>query len=177
MSTSVRGRRLVVGLATLVLSAVTGIGAAGSAGAAPYCGITWGSTAKSGGTLVASRVTGVRAGRHACFDRMVVDVRGKAPGYAVRYVSVVRAEGSGRVVPTAGGARLQVTVEAAAYHRPALPSVAGYRTFRQITWAGSFEGYTTLGLGVRARLPFRVFTLYDPGTNTSRVVVDVAHRW
>jgi hypothetical protein len=52
-----------------------------------------------------------------------------------------------------------------------LVNVAGYRTFRQVAWAGSFEGYTTAGLGVRARLPFRVFTL--PG----RLVVDVAHRW
>ena len=32
-------------------------------------------------------------------------------------------------------------------------------TFRQVAWAGSFEGQTTLALGVRARLPFRVFTL------------------
>jgi hypothetical protein len=50
-------------------------------------------------------------------------------------------------------------------------NVSGYRTFRQVAWAGSFEGVTTVGLGTRARLPFRVFTL--PG----RVVVDVAHRW
>ena len=177
MTSSARLHRMLVGFAALVLSAVTGVGAAGSAGAAPYCGITWGSVARSGGTLVASRVIGVRAGRHACYDRMVIDVRGRAPGYAVRYVSAVRAEGSGRVVPTAGGARLQVTVDAAAYRRPALPSVTGWRTFREITWAGSFEGYTTFGLGVRARLPFRVFTLYDARTDTSRVVVDVAHRW
>ena len=30
--------------------------------------------------------------------------------------------------------------------------------------AGSFEGQTTLGVGVRARLPFRVFTLAGPGS-------------
>ncbi len=41
---------------------------------------------------------------------------------------------------------------------------------------GTFEGYTTVGLGVRARLPFRVFELAGPGTG-SRLVVDVAHRW
>ena len=34
-----------------------------------------------------------------------------------------------------------------------MPNVAGYRTFRQVAWAGSFEGQTTVGLGVRARLP------------------------
>jgi hypothetical protein len=42
--------------------------------------------------------------------------------------------------------------------------------------AGSFEGYTSLGLGVRARLPFQVFTLDGPGSG-SRLVVDVAHFW
>jgi hypothetical protein len=34
----------------------------------------------------------------------------------------------------------------------------------------------TLGLGVRGRLPFRVFTLDGPGAG-SRIVIDVAHRW
>ena len=57
-----------------------------------------------------------------------------------------------------------------------LTDVTGYRTFRQVAWAGTFEGYTTLGLGVRARLPFRVLQLPGPGTG-SRVVIDVAHTW
>jgi hypothetical protein len=35
---------------------------------------------------------------------------------------------------------------------------------------------TKLGLGVRARLPFRVFTLAGPGSGT-RLVIDVAHQW
>jgi hypothetical protein len=54
--------------------------------------------------------------------------------------------------------------------------VTDYRTFRQVAFAGSFEGQTTIGLGVRARLPFRVLTLTGPGTS-SRIVVDVAHSW
>jgi hypothetical protein len=57
-----------------------------------------------------------------------------------------------------------------------LTNVAYYRTFRQDVLAGSFEGITTIGLGVRARLPFRVFVLAGPGSG-SRLVVDVAHRW
>ena len=47
---------------------------------------------------------------------------------------------------------------------------------RQVAWAGSFEGQTTIGLGVRARLPMRAFVLNGPGDGL-RVVVDVAHRW
>ena len=55
-------------------------------------------------------------------------------------------------------------------------NVAGFQTFRQVAFAGTFEAVTQIGLGVRARLPFRVFTLDEPG-NGSRLVIDVAHRW
>jgi hypothetical protein len=51
-----------------------------------------------------------------------------------------------------------------------------YRTFRQVAYAGDFEGQLTLGLGVRARLPFRVFVL-ESIERSPRVVIDVAHRW
>jgi hypothetical protein len=160
-----------------------------SAGGATACpAVTWGSTSRlSAATPDQGTVTGVRGGRHACFDRLVVDLRGPAPAYLVRYVDRVTEDGSGRVVPLRGGARLQVTVFAPAYdasgrltYRPAnrreLVDVAGYRTFRQVAWAGTFEGYTNLGLGVRARLPFRVLRIDGPGGG-SRLVVDVAHRW
>jgi hypothetical protein len=173
-------------LVAALAGAVPGATATTCAQAAPYCGITWGSLAKTKAPLQVGPVTGVRSGRHTCFDRLVVDLKGKAPGYTVRYVSRVTAEGSGAVIPTRGGARLQVTVNAPAYtksgtasfvpkNRAEVVNVTGYSTFRQVVWAGTFEGYTSLGLGVRARLPFRVFTLYD-GT-TSRVVIDVAHHW
>lgn len=158
----------------------------------PYCDIRWGSLPKessvtTGPTPATGDLVDVRSGRHQCYDRLVMDVDGPVDGYLVRYVDQVRAPGSGFVVPTAGGARLEVTAVAPAYdangqatYDPAHPSdlvdVTGYPTFRQVTWAGSFEGRSTLGLGVRARLPFRVFTLEGPGDG-SRVVVDVAHHW
>jgi hypothetical protein len=80
-----------------------------------------------------------------------------------------------------------VTVHAPAYdqagnatYRPAnrreLVDVSGFDTFRQVAYAGSFEGETTLGLGVRARLPFTAYVLPGPGSS-SRVVIDVAHLW
>ena len=157
-----------------------------SAQAAPYCGITWGSLAKTKAPLQAGPVMVVRSGRHACFDRLVVDLKGKAPGYTVRYVTQVTADGSGNVIPTRGGAKLQLTVNAPAYtpagtasftpkNRSEVVNVTGYSTFRQVVWAGSFEGYTSMGLGVRARLPFRTFTIQD--ATGSRLVIDVAHRW
>ena len=55
-------------------------------------------------------------------------------------------------------------------------NLTGYRTFRQLISAGAFEGESDFDLGVRARLPFRVFTLAGPGTR-ARLVVDVSHRW
>lgn len=170
-----RPRRTLAALgAALALSAVP---AAAPSAQAASCAVTWGSLAKTSAPLATGRVTGVRAGKHACFDRLVVDMTGRAPGYNVRYVSTVTMDGSGHAVPVAGGARLQVVAHKGATSVPSLPSVAGHQTFRQVKWAGSFEGYTSFGLGVRARLPFRVFTLYDPTTNRSRLVVDVAHRW
>lgn len=155
--------------------------------AAPFCGITWGSLAKAAGTGSTAPITNVRAGQHTCFDRMVVDIQGHSAGYNVRYVSAVVNPGSGATVPLRGGAFLQVTVLAPAYNdsgqstylpanRNEIVNTTGYSTFRQVAMAASYEGRTTFGLGVRARLPFNVFVLDGPGT-TTRIVIDVAHRW
>ena len=103
------------------------------------------------------------------------------------YVDAVRADGSGEVVGVPGGARLQVVLHHPSYDEEGVPTfgvgvgrrvadVGGYRTLRSVVAAGSFEGYTTLGVGTRARLPFRVFALAGPGGDT-RIVLDVAHRW
>jgi hypothetical protein len=157
-----------------------------TASAAPYCGITWGSLDKSRATLVQGPVTNVRSGRHTCFDRLVIDLKGKVPGYTVKYVNTFTGQASGLPIALRGGAKIAVTVNAPAYtatgsasytpaNRSEVVNVAGYDTFRQVRWDSSFEGYTSLGLGVRARLPFRVFTLQD--ATTSRLVIDVAHRW
>ncbi len=103
-------------------------------------------------------------------------------------MSQVVQDGSGLPIKLRGGAFLQVTAHSPAYdnatgkatfipaNRSEVTKVSGYQTFRQVAWAGSFEGYTTLGLGVRARLPFKVFTLDGPGSG-SRLVIDVAHHW
>jgi len=165
--------------------------AAAPASAAATCATTtarWGSLPKSLNRMTSAPITNVRAGRQACFDRLVVDLRGRGAGYTVRYVPQVLSQGQGAVIPLRGGARLSVVVTAPAYdintglstyhpaNRRELVNVAGFSTFRQVAWGGTFEGYTTIGLGVRARLPMRVFILNGPGTG-SRVVIDVAHHW
>jgi hypothetical protein len=84
------------------------------AGASPYCGISWGSQAKSADQGDREMVFDVRAGRHACFDRLVLDFAGDSDGYEVRYVTTLRSPGSGHPVPLRGGARLAVVASAAA---------------------------------------------------------------
>lgn len=186
--------RIPVRLSILTLTtALAALVLPGSAQATPYCGITWGSTAKSDTAADTEMVNGVRSGRHACFDRLVIDLGGQDVSfgsYDVRYVTQVHADGKGNAVPVRGAADLQIIVRAPAYDHhyrstftPAnsreVVDVSGYATFRQVAWAGSFEGQTTLALGVRARLPFRVFTLAGvPNSgDTPRMVIDVAHRW
>ena len=174
-------------LGTLTMTAALTMTTA-ALGAAPAqaagCSVRWGSTAKSGPTMTGAEIFNIRAGRHACYDRLVIDVAGDVRGaYDVRYVPSVSKDGSGDLVPLRGGADLQVIVRA-----PVIPTdsfflsngelidATRYRTFRQVAWAGSFEGQTTVGVGTRARLPFRVTVLQGPGSG-SRLVVDVAHRW
>lgn len=186
--------RLMLGAGLAAATVAVGVvPALAGAAPAPYCGITWGSLAKSAQQLTGAPVTAARVGRHDCFDRLVVDLAGRpAAGFNVRYTDVFRAEGTGDPIVTAGGAVLHVTVHAPAYDidgRSTVPGGGraleirsqrfqdgGFRTFRDLVWGGTYEGYTSLGLGVRARLPFRVFQLDGPG-NGSRLVIDVAHRW
>jgi len=79
----------IVGL--LVVAFFTGTSAGTSASAAtaaatPYCGIYWGSLTKSHAATSVAPMTNVRAGRHDCYDRLVVDVRAPgANGYRVSY--------------------------------------------------------------------------------------------
>ncbi len=177
-------RRVLAWLAVLSLLFAGTVLVAPSAAAHPYCGQSWSSLAKSDPGMSRGQLTDVRAGRHACFDRLVLDVDRRLTGWSVRYVSRVVADGSGQVVPVRGGARLEVVARVGVaptdefFVGPGgrLVNTTGYRTFRDVVWAGSFEGVTTIGLGVRARLPFRAFVVDGPGQG-SRLVVDVGHRW
>lgn len=192
---SLRLRALILSLLTLLATAL--IAPATASAAAPYCGIRWGSLPKTGSPVLAPApgvdVVNLRAGRHDCYDRLVIDLRGSRSfdRYDVRYVGRFTSQFSGLPVAVRGGAILSITVRADVIDdrtgqvlyaprnpREAVP-VGGFCTFRQVRFDASFEGVTTLALGVRARLPFRVFTLAGiPGSaNGTRVVIDVAHRW
>jgi hypothetical protein len=148
--------------------------------AAPACPhVNWGSLPKSGGVAHPEEaITAVRVGSHPCFARLVVQTDGNAvPGFDVRYVPQIIEDGSGRVINVPGGAKLQIIIRAQGHNAAGnrsfiLPAVGG-ETLKRLVLAGDFEGQTTLGVGVRARLPFRVLTLTGP----PRVVIDVARHW
>ncbi|MBM0237759.1 hypothetical protein JNW88_12350 [Micromonospora sp. ATA32] len=181
-----RIRSALVAMAVVLAGLVAG--STSAAATAPYCGITWGSTAKSAGALSDAPLIDARTGRHDCWDRVVFEFNGPANGYAVAYGETYT-EGQGLPMSpyTAGGALLSVSLRAPAYdaaHLGTVPyrtgehvaTVIGYRTLRDVVFGGSFEGYTTFAVGVRAQLPFRVFVLTGPGTH-SRIVLDIAHQW
>jgi len=162
-----------------VVLAVATLSVASPAEAAPYCGIRWGSLQKYSAATSIGLITGVRAGRHACYDRLVIDVAGKVNGYEVQYMPK-------RTTSTSEYAHLQINVDAAMIdpagnftfgsdNNFALTGFSKYRTFRAVRGGGLMKN-SIISLDVRARLPFRVFTLDGPGGG-SRLVVDVAHRW
>ncbi|MET8233914.1 hypothetical protein ABZS77_24900 [Micromonospora sp. NPDC005298] len=177
----------VVVLAGLVVGAGSSAAADTTTGSA-YCGIAWGSAEKSAGTLSDAPLVDVRTGRHDCYDRVVFEFAGPVDGYTVGY-GETWTEGEGLALSpyTAGGALLRVSLRAPAYddaHQGTVPYAVGehaanllrYPTLRDVVFGGSFEGYSTFAVGVRARLPFRTFVLAGPGAH-SRVVLDVAHQW
>jgi hypothetical protein len=175
-------------LLAAAIAGSVGSAAASTAAAAPYCGITWGSLPKENGDLTPTALLATRTGQHDCYDRVVFEFQGPARGYHVEYVGGVPSQGKGESLDIAGGAKLNVTLKEPAndvntgaptyLHRTGdhVANVNGYRTLRDVVYGNSYEGYTTFGIGTRARLPFRVFTLDGPGTH-SRIVIDIAHKW
>jgi hypothetical protein len=148
-------------LLVLLAAAFTAIALAVPAqAAAPYCGITWGSLPKQAGnsdpSLPGSELAAVRAGQHACYDRLVLDVTGSArvASYRVAYVSAVRSDGSGAVVPLKGGAFLQISLGVNNAAAPPsqmgdVANVTGFRTFREVS-AGSPPPAASRGTPARA---------------------------
>jgi hypothetical protein len=174
----------------LVSAALLALGglAPAAASAGSNCNISWGSLEKAAPQYTQATVDDVRAGRHDCYDRLVIDLgQGVQTGYLVRYVPQFTQDFSGEPIPLRGAADLEVIVHAPSYdddynptwdppNRLEAVNVTGFDTFRQVVDSVSWEGQTQIGLGVRARLPFRVFVLTGPGAG-SRLVIDVADHW
>lgn len=128
----------------------------------------------------APEVTGIRVGHHRGFDRIVIDLDGAAPGFAVRYVKRLHADPSGEVVGLRGRAWLRIVLNPANGHDPktgdgtlTTPSRTAWRLdqVRETAVIGDFEAVFTVGAGLAHRAPFRVLTL----TNPTRIVLDLRH--
>ncbi|MET9634645.1 hypothetical protein ABZX92_45105, partial [Lentzea sp. NPDC006480] len=143
-------RRFALAVAA-VLAAMTVVPA--SADAAACAPVDWGSELKTAYNGTGGTVTGIRSGQHECFDRLVIDTHLAAGSYYVTYTDEVTHVGSGKPVPLRGDAKLLVVAYSPSYdenfdptYQPANPAevvdVTGYRTFRQVAWAGSWEGTT-----------------------------------
>ncbi|WP_328403628.1 hypothetical protein OHS70_33230 [Streptomyces sp. NBC_00390] len=190
-------RKLGTTAAALLLAGAGLVGTAGTAGAttghtnkgasAEACSTAWGSGVKSATDTDSKPLRNITTSSNTCYDRMVFDVKGVSGkiGYHVGYVPAFHQDGSGEQIPVKGGAILEIFVSAPSYDpatsKPTysgkaaqpLPGVkiTGYKTFKDTKFGASFEGQTQVGLGVRAKLPFRVLQSGD------KLMVDVAHTW
>ncbi|MFE7776280.1 hypothetical protein ACFU5O_20800 [Streptomyces sp. NPDC057445] len=175
------------GLVGTTGSADGATGHMGRAASAKGCATSWGSGTKSAVESATMRLKVIVTSQSRCYDRMIFHVKGVHSNisYHVGYVTTFQQDGSGERIPVRGGGILQIFVSAPSYDpetgsptyagkagKP-LPgvTVAGYRTFKDAKFGASFEGRTQIGLGVRAKLPFRAVQSGD------KLIVDVAHTW
>jgi hypothetical protein len=122
-------------------------------------------------------VTGIRYGGHPedGYDRIVFDIRGSGlPGYSVRYVPQVVADGSGKPVAVPGKRFLLIVLNPAQAHTDdGTTTVTGVHNvglpmLRAYAIAGDFEGHVSVALGLNATAGYRV------GELSGRIYVDVA---
>ncbi|HEX6676892.1 MAG TPA: hypothetical protein VF486_17925 [Actinomycetes bacterium] len=158
--------------------------ARGTGGGAP----PWGTDPKGvDAPPISTEIYNVRSAGHDRYDRVVFDLNGLANqlGYEVRYVPLVHADPSDKPIHVAGGAALQVTIQAPDFresgHQPwRTPWQLGQRlagqqsVLKEVRFAGTFEHVTTFALGVGSERPFRVLVVPDSGSHVTHLVVDVA---
>jgi peptidoglycan/xylan/chitin deacetylase (PgdA/CDA1 family) len=125
-------------------------------------------------------LTGIRPGRHPeCrYDRITFDITGAKPGYEIRYVTTVTADGSGNPVTVPGGGTkfLLITFHPAQAHNdagevtiPTRSAALGYQMLKGYVVTGDFEGHVSVALGLAGNVQIRA------GELSGRVYVDVAY--
>jgi hypothetical protein len=130
-------------------------------------------------SAVMPKIVGLRYAEHVRFDRVVIDVQGRRPGYAIRYTPRLTYDPSGRAVPLRGRQKMSLVLRPAAAHSasganlyqgPRLRQV-GLPTLKGIALTGDFEGVVSFGFTTSRKAPYRIFTLTHP----NRIVVDWHH--
>lgn len=120
-------------------------------------------------------VSGIRYAAHPAegYDRVVMDIRGGIPGYTVKYVSEVRADGSGKRIYVPGAYHLLIVLNPAQAHTASgAATVRGVhrtdlRMLESYAVAGDYEGYVSIALGLNGKKGYRV------GELSGRVYIDV----
>jgi hypothetical protein len=134
-------------------------------------------------TVAAASASGVpvlkaiRTGRHGPYERLVLEFTAPYGMAKVRYVPVVRADPSYKIVPLQGRSFLEVVVHGAVARWQASTPYSGlstmtpgYPTIKQVSISGDFEAVLSFGIGLSRTAGFRVARLGSP----DRLVVDVA---
>jgi hypothetical protein len=162
--------------------------AAPAASTAAACSTAWGSKVKEAGPATHREyVTGLRSGKHTCFDRLVFEVtgdQGDYSGHRVAYEKVYYLSGK-PVTFKGGGTVLHISIKAGGHSDNGVPTISpktvnrtfpGYTTFRELKMASDHAGQVDFALKVKARLPMKVWrTVASNGKNLT--VIDVAHHW
>jgi hypothetical protein len=183
--TTTRTRRLARRTAAAAATALLAAGAVFTGASAHEVSST---TAQVSNRIPSSvpKVTNLRYASHGTssdgYDRVVIDFKGKATGYDVRYVSSPTHCGSGNKVSVPGTRFLQVTVRPAHAHTDSGANTylgpgrlsaksTGLPTLKGVRMTCDFEGHVSFVLGLDHKAGFHVSRLSDP----TRLYVDIAH--
>jgi len=98
------------------------------------------------------------------YDRLALDVSGPVPGYAIRYVTQVTGDASGKPITMPGHRYLLITLRPAQAHTsagaaaiPQQVQALRYPMLKGYALAGDFEGVVSLALGLQAATSIRVY--------------------
>lgn len=124
-------------------------------------------------------LTAVRVGRHAAYDRIVLDFHGSPPtSFQATWTRQLTADPSGKVVSLPGNMFVAVVVRNASgtdlngnrtYLGPREFTTPALRNVRAVAITGDFERVLSVGIGARHRSWVHVFALTRP----SRLVIDI----
>jgi hypothetical protein len=135
-------------------------------------------TTRTNPAAVQPRVVDLRYAQHSDFDRVVIRIHGRIPGYRASYRRAFSYDASGKPVPIRGGLEL-VLIPAYAHNRAGDNVYRGprlsrphFRALKAVAMTGDFEGQVSFAFGLRPRhAPYRIFWLHNP----QRLVIDFKH--
>jgi hypothetical protein len=126
-----------------------------------------------------SQLTSIRVGRHATFDRVVLDFRGPLPtSVRVSWVNNLIADPSAKRVSIPGNKFVSIVIQNGAstdlsgrstYPGPRKFTTRQLRNIEAVTITGDFEHVLSIGLGTGHRTWLHAFTLTTP----NRLVIDI----